>query len=132
MTPTAPTAALRIDRWLFYCRFYKTRVLASKAVSGGHVRVNGQRVVPGQKVHASDTIELTRDRLPYAMTVLSMPARRGPAREAQCCYADDEIVAARRAELSDELRRDRRQMATTTGRPDKHTQRLLRQRNRKQ
>jgi len=122
--------SLRIDRWLFYCRFYKTRVLATKAVSGGHVRVNDQQVAAGHKVRIHDEIRLTRDRLPYALTVLRLPARRGPASDAQRCYTEDNSVVRERAELVQSLQRDRRQMATTDGRPDKRTQRLLRDRNR--
>ena len=57
-------------------------------------------------------------------------ARRGPAAEARACYREDEATRERREELSASLRQDRRQMPRTPGRPDKHTRRLLRERNR--
>lgn len=122
--------SLRIDRWLYYARFYKTRTLATQAVSGGHVERNSEKASPGQKVIAGDVLEIVKNRLPYRITVLDLPARRGPAAEARACYEEDEAVVKIRSELSSELRRDRLQMPTTAGRPDKHTRRLLRQRNR--
>ena len=70
---------LRIDRWLFYSRFFKTRVLSTAAVSGGHVKINGERATPGGRVKPGDKIELVRDRLPYSLEVLEIPGRRGPA-----------------------------------------------------
>ena len=76
--------ALRIDRWLYYCRFYKTRSLATAAVSGGHVRVNGERTNPGARVRHGDRIELVRERLPYVLDVTAIPSRRGPAIRRSC------------------------------------------------
>lgn len=127
---TGNTDTLRIDRWLWFTRFYKTRTLAARAVSGGHVRVNGERARPGQKVAPGDTIDLVRDRLAWRLFVLGTPTRRGPASEARGYYREDEHIAERRAALAAELATDRRQMPRTRGRPDKHTRRLLRQRNR--
>jgi len=121
---------LRIDRWLFFARFFKTRVLASAAVSGGHVKLGGERAAPGTRVQPGDAIELVKDRLPYSFTVLTIPGRRGPAKEAAACYEDDPVVAQERAALREGIRQDRMLMPRTAGRPDKHTRRRLRQRNR--
>jgi len=52
MTP--PADSLRIDRWLFYCRFFKTRSLATAAVGGGHVRLNGERTTPGSRIKCGE------------------------------------------------------------------------------
>lgn len=123
-------ASLRIDRWLFFCRFYKKRVLASAAVNGGHAKLNGERPTSAAKVKVGDRIELIRDRLPYAFTVESIPFRRGPATEASSCYLEDEKVVKERADLAAALSRDRLSMPRTEGRPDKHTRRQLRSRNR--
>jgi ribosome-associated heat shock protein Hsp15 len=71
--------SLRVDRWLFYCRFFKTRGKATTAVTGGHVRLNGERTTAGSKVKRGDRIELVRDRLPYSLEVIDIPMRRGPA-----------------------------------------------------
>lgn len=117
--------ALRIDRWLYYCRFYKTRSLATAAVSGGHVRINGERTAPGARVRCGDRIELVRDRLPYVLDVKAIPARRGPAAEARQCYEEDPGIVLEREALVQALRQDRMLMPKTDGRPDKHTRRQL-------
>lgn len=122
--------SLRIDRWLWFTRFYKTRGLAAAAVTGGHVRINGERAKPGSKVSAGDRIELLRDQLPYVMTAATLPQRRGPAIEARRCYIDDDETAAVRQKIREEIRRDRNRMPRTDGRPDKHTRRRLRAYNR--
>lgn len=121
---------LRLDRWLWFTRFYKTRSAASAAVQGGHVRLNGERARTSSKVQVGDIIQLVRQQLSYELTVEDMPVRRGPAPEAQACYNEsEESIAARASHLAD-LRSDRLQMATTPGKPDKHTRRQLRNRNR--
>lgn len=117
---------LRIDRWLWLARFYKTRRLATAAVSAGHVRLNRERAKPASKVRANDRIEVMRDKLRYDLTVLSIPKRRGPAKEAAECFLEDEKSLSKRRELIDGLRQDRRLMPRTDGRPDKRTQRKLR------
>jgi ribosome-associated heat shock protein Hsp15 len=117
--------ALRIDRWLYCCRFYKSRSLATKAVAGGHVRINGERATPGARVKCGDRVELVRNRLPYIMDVTAIPARRGPATEARDCYEEDPGTRLEREALVRTLRQDRMLMPKTEGRPDKHTRRQL-------
>lgn len=121
---------LRIDKWLYYTRFYKTRGLAARAVGGGHVRVNGARAKASTGIREGDVIELIRDQLPYRMTAGPLPTRRGPAREAQRCYTEDPEVANERLDLAAGRRMDRLLMPRTEGRPDKHTRRKLRARRR--
>ena len=121
---------LRIDRWLFFCRFFKTRSKATAAVTGGHVRLNGERAAPGVRVQVGDRIELVRDRLPYSMEVTAIPSRRGPAPEARACYVEDEAVVKERELKTAALRQDRMLMPRTEGRPDKRTRRKLRDRGR--
>lgn len=123
--------SLRIDRWLFYCRFFKTRGRATTAVTGGHVRLNGERTSAGSRVKIGDQVDLVRERLPYSLEVTGIPARRGPATEARACYVEDEETVAEREQLSTALRQDRMLMPKTEGRPDKHTRRKLRDRNRR-
>ncbi|MDX1500042.1 MAG: RNA-binding S4 domain-containing protein [Woeseiaceae bacterium] len=120
-----PPAALRIDRWLYCCRFFKTRSQATAAVAGGHVRLNGERASPGARVTAGDRIDLVKDRLPYALDVTGIPARRGPAAEARACYAENEATAKEREARIAALRQDRLSMPRTDGRPDKRTRRRL-------
>ena len=122
--------SLRIDRWLFFCRFFKTRGKATAAVTGGHVRLNGERAAPGVRVQVGDKIELVRDRLPYSMEVTAIPSRRGPAPEARACFAEDEEIVKKRELKTAALRQDRMLMPRTSGRPDKRTRRKLRDRGR--
>ncbi len=122
--------SLRIDRWLFFCRFFKTRVLASGAVSGGHVKLNRARATPGARVKSGDHIELIKERLPYSLEILEVPARRGPAAEARRCYREDDKTVQQREALAATLKQDRMLMPKTDGRPDKHTRRKLRSHNR--
>ena len=122
--------SLRIDRWLFFTRFYKTRSLAAKAVTGGHVRLNGERARRSSQVRVGDRIELTREQLRWVMTVRELPVRRGPATEARRCYEEDPESVIARDQARDGLRIDRLAMPRTAGRPDKHTRRKLRDRNR--
>jgi len=129
-SPPSGSESLRIDRWLFYSRFFKTRVLSTAAVSGGHVKINGERATPGGRVKPGDKIDLVRDRLPYSLEVLEIPVRRGPAAEARGCYVEDAETIRQREVQSASLRQDRMLMPKTDGRPDKHTRRKLRDRNR--
>lgn len=122
--------SLRIDRWLFFCRFFKTRSKATAAVTGGHVRINGERAAPGARVQVGDRIELVRDRLPWSLDVTAIPSRRGPAPEARACYEEDEAVMQEREAKSAALKQDRMLMPRTAGRPDKRTRRKLRDRHR--
>ena len=122
--------SLRLDRWLWFTRFYKTRSAASAAVQGGHVRVNGEPAKTSLRVRVGDRVRLVRQQLTWEFTVLDLPPRRGPAREAQACYEETADSVARREQTVSELRRDRLQMPMTHGKPDKHTRRKLRDRNR--
>ncbi|MEL7186289.1 MAG: RNA-binding S4 domain-containing protein [Pseudomonadota bacterium] len=122
--------SLRIDRWLYYSRFYKTRGRATAAVSGGHVKINDDRATPGSRVKRGDRIDLVREQLSYSLEVLQIPARRGPAAEARTCYREDEETVRERERHIAALKQDRMLTPRTDGRPDKHTRRKLRERNR--
>ncbi len=123
-------AKLRIDKWLWFARFFKTRVLATKAVAGGHVKINGVRARPSANISAGDVIELVRDQLPYRLVAGELPTRRGPAAEARVCYLENDESVARRQAILSGIRTDRLQMPRTDGKPDKHTRRKLRARRR--
>lgn len=122
--------SLRLDRWLWFTRFYKTRTAASTAVQGGHVRVNNEPARTATRVQVDDEVRLVRQQLTWELTVRKIPVRRGPAREARACYEESEESVTRREQTVAELKRDRLQMPMTRGKPDKHTRRKLRDRNR--
>jgi ribosome-associated heat shock protein Hsp15 len=114
---------LRIDKWLWFARFFKSRSQATDAVSGGLVHVNGERAKPSRVVQVNDRLQITRDELRFDVVIRGMPQRRGPAAEAQAHYVETpESIAAR------EQRRENSRLAPPApdGRPDKHDRRALR------
>jgi ribosome-associated heat shock protein Hsp15 len=116
-------AGLRIDKWLWCARFFKSRSQATAAVAGGRVHVNGERAKPSRAVRVDDRVEITRDELRFEVVVRSLPVRRGPAPEARTHYVETEASIAAR-----EQQRERSRLAppAPSGRPDKHARRLLR------
>jgi len=116
-------ASLRIDRWLWFSRFFKSRSQATTAVAGGLVHVNGERTKPSRVVQINDRLTITREETRFEVIVTGLPSRRGPASEARQHYAETEASIAAR-----ETRRQHAQMAPPApdGRPDKHARRILR------
>jgi len=117
---------VRIDKWLWAARFYKTRSLAAQAVNGGHVQLNGARTKPARALQAGDRLHITKAGYEYDITVRLLSQRRGPAREAQTLYEEsEESIRARET-----LREQRRLMAVSAPRPgrrpDKKARRQLR------
>ncbi len=86
---SADAAAIRLDKWLFYARFFKTRSLAAKVISAGGVRVNGARLSkPSASVRAGDTLAFPQGRRVRVVLVVATGERRGPASEAATLYED--------------------------------------------
>lgn len=116
---------MRIDKWLWAARFFKTRGAATEAVLGGHVRVGGQRVKPAKEVLVGDTVEISRGELRWAVVVVALGDRRGPASVAATLYEESpESVEAR------ETTRLQRRLAKPPGadlgqRPTKQARRRL-------
>ena len=80
---------LRLDKWLWQARFFRSRTLAAELVAGGHLRLNGQRVTkPGATVGAGDTLTFAQGDRIRLIRVLDIALRRGPATEAQMLYLD--------------------------------------------
>ena len=123
--PEESTERHRLDRWLWFTRFFKTRSLATHAISLGRVTLNGARVKPAHVVQIGDRVAITLDRATRDVLVRDLPLRRGPAPEAQACYAESAESVARR-----ETAREARRLAEishprTLGRPDKRERRQL-------
>jgi ribosome-associated heat shock protein Hsp15 len=123
---SASGGRLRIDRWLWCTRFYKTRSVAAEAVRAGRVRLNGNRVKPAHDVKIGDVLAIDRHEDPERdITIAAIPARRGPASEAAACYVES-AESLERARLAAERRALRPAFAPPTeGRPFKRTRRLL-------
>ncbi|AWD23099.1 RNA-binding S4 domain-containing protein [Fuscovulum blasticum] len=85
---------LRLDKWLWQARFFKSRTLAAEAISAGHVRVNGSRITrPGRDVTPGDTLTFAAGGRIRVVCILALGARRGPASEAQALFLDLEAGA---------------------------------------
>jgi ribosome-associated heat shock protein Hsp15 len=115
-------ASLRVDKWLWCARFYKSRGLAQEAVEGGHVQVNGERVKASRLIRVGDRLRITRERERFEVDVTGIPGRRGPAPEARGHYAETPESEAARATAREF---DRLAAVTPSARPDKRERRDL-------
>jgi ribosome-associated heat shock protein Hsp15 len=118
--------SLRIDRWLWCTRLFKSRSLAAEAVSGGKVHINGGRVKPAHGVRVGDRVAITRPGFVFECEVRQLPDRRGSAPLAQACYAETEQARAAREKFSEQSRLAAAFAPHTDARPDKHARRELR------
>jgi ribosome-associated heat shock protein Hsp15 len=116
---------VRIDKWLWAARFFKTRGLATEAVLGGRVHVNGERVKPSKPVRAGDTVEVTIGTVRRAVAVLEVAERRGPASVAATMYDETAESLAAREQHALERRLARPPGADLGGRPTKQARRRL-------
>ena len=123
MRESIAAADLRLDKWLWFARFFKSRSQATDAVNGGLVHVNGERAKPARAVRLGDTLTITRGEAQFEVVVEALLARRGPASEAQRAYRETDASIAQR-----ERRREQQRHAPPApfGRPDKHERRALR------
>jgi ribosome-associated heat shock protein Hsp15 len=115
----------RLDKWLWCARFYKTRSLATAAISGGKVHLNAERVKPAHRVRVGDRLSLSIDGVVAEFEILGMPARRGPALEARTHYRETAASAARREQLREQQRLAQISRPRPDSRPDKRERRRL-------
>lgn len=116
---------VRIDKWLWAARFYKTRGAATEAVLGGRVHVNGARVKPSKEVHAGDVVEATIGTARWTVEVAGVSDKRGPASVAATLYEETPESAAAREQQRLERRIARPLGADLGGRPTKQARRRL-------
>jgi ribosome-associated heat shock protein Hsp15 len=120
---SAGEGTLRVDKWLWAARFFKTRGLAAEAVDAGRVSVNGERAKPSKIVKPGDALVIRRPPYEHAVTVLGVSDRRGPAAEAQKLYAETAESRARRETVAVELKA--MPPPVFKGRPSKKDRRTL-------
>ena len=125
MNDDSPADRDRIDRWLWYTRFFKTRSVAAQAVSGGKVHLNGDRVKSAHAVRVGDLIAIKMDGVLAEFEVLGLPARRGPAAEAQANYREQGGSVERRAKHQEAQRLANLSRPRPDTRPDKRDRRRL-------
>jgi len=115
----------RLDKWLWHARFYKTRSLATAAVTGGKAKLDGERVKPAHLVRVGDRLTLTLGQQLLDVDVLAIPVRRGSATEAQACYAQTPESLRRNAVLREQQRLAALSRPRPDTRPDKRERRQL-------
>lgn len=124
MTP--PLDRIRLDKWLWAARFFKTRGLATEAVEGGRARVNDARAKPSKEIRAGDRLRVHIGEYEWELTVLALAERRGPAEVARTLYRESDASQRRRAEQAAERRLAASPAAELRGRPTKKAGRQIR------
>jgi ribosome-associated heat shock protein Hsp15 len=125
MDETAVNETVRIDKWLWAARFFKTRGLATEAVAGGKVEVNGDRAKPSRIVRVGDTISVRRGLYEWTIVVKDLARLRGPASQARQLYEETEKSARKRGAAIAQLKLERPPDFDTPGRPSKKDRRAI-------
>lgn len=122
--PSSPNDKLRLDKWLWVARFYKTRSLSAEEIGKGRVSVNGQIAKPSREVHAGDTIELRQGSVLRTLIVKAVSTQRGSATIAQALFEETpESIEQRRKQAAE--RHAEPALAIAQGRPTKRDRRQL-------
>ena len=116
---------MRVDKWLWCARFFKTRALAVEAIETGRVHVNGERAKPAKDVKPGDEVSIRRPPYEHVIVVRGVSERRGPAPEAQQLYEEKPESRAKREALASELKAN--PPPVTKGRPTKKARRTYEQ-----
>ncbi len=116
---------LRVDKWLWAARFFKTRGLAAKAVDGGRVRVNGEGAKPSRILKTGDELVVRVGELEWVVEVKALSRQRGPAAQAALLYAEREDSRARREAAIEQRKVAPHPAAGVKGRPTKKDRRLI-------
>jgi len=116
---------VRLDRWLWAARFFKTRSLAATAIDGGKVQVNGVRVKRAAQIGAGDEVRIRKPPYEFVLEVLRASEHRGPAAEAQQLYRETDGSVRARETLREQLRLQPQVSFEGKGRPTKKDRRDL-------
>lgn len=115
----------RIDKWLWHVRLFKTRSLAAAAVTGGKVKLEGDRVKPAHALRIGQNLTVSLGDRVIDLAVLALPTRRGSATQAQVCYAESAASIERNARLREQQRLAALLRPQNDQRPDKRERRQL-------
>jgi ribosome-associated heat shock protein Hsp15 len=116
---------VRLDKWLWAARFYKTRSLAQRAIAAGRVKLNDDRVKPAHEVKAGDSVFLSKETVSWSVQVRGLSEKRGPAEQARKLYEETEASMAERERRADLRRFGAEPAAAIKGRPTKRDRRRL-------
>jgi len=118
---------VRIDKWLWAARFFKTRSLAAKAVSAGHITLNGHKIKPAKIVQVGNVLVIRQGFVEVTLSVLALSEQRGPAAVACALYQETEASVIKRAQVQAERKAMSLQGNRPEQRPGKHERRKIRQ-----
>ena len=118
-------SSVRLDKWLWAARFFKTRSVAREAVSGGKVHLNGNRAKPGRSLNVGDVLQIQRGDDLYTIAIVELGIRRGPAAVAQTLYEETDESRLKREQLVEQRKLEHDQHARRERRPDKRQRRRL-------
>lgn len=116
---------MRLDKWLWAARFFKTRGMARAAIEGGRVRMGGERVKPAKEISPGSRIEVGTGATTCEIVVVRLGERRGPAHEAQLLYEETPESRERRAQVAERVRLAPEPTRHLRGRPTKRDRRQL-------
>jgi ribosome-associated heat shock protein Hsp15 len=118
---------LRLDKWLWAARFFKTRQLAADAVSGGKVHVNGQRCKPSKEIKVGTTLLISKDHTHWEITVAALNEHRRPAVEAVLLYEESAESTVKRQQQAQQQREQRAflDFSPAAHKPNKKERRLI-------
>jgi ribosome-associated heat shock protein Hsp15 len=117
--------SIRLDKWLWAARFFKTRQRAVEAINGGKVHLNGQRTKPGKEVRAGTHLRIHKGSLEWDIEVVAIAKQRRPASEAVLLYAESEESKARRHQQVEQQRLQKAAAPRQPGRPTKRDRRMI-------
>lgn len=120
-----PLDKMRLDKWLWAARFFKTRSLATQAIDNGRVKLNGDRVKPAREVKPGDRLEVHLGEVDWTLTVRGLSMQRGPAPVAQALYEEDPASLVRRQQQVSDRKLAARPEAAIKGRPTKRDRRQI-------
>jgi ribosome-associated heat shock protein Hsp15 len=116
---------VRLDKWLWAARFFKTRSLAQQAIAAGRVKLNETRVKPSHELKVNDALAVRVGELEWQVVVRALSDKRGPAEQARKLYEESEASRAERARRQDLRRWGAEPASTLKGRPTKRDRRLM-------
>lgn len=120
-----PDNRVRVDKWLWAARFYKTRALAAEAVDGGKVQVHGERAKRAKLLQLGDEVRIRQGTFEYRLTVRGLSERRGPATVAVTLYEEDAASREARERMAAQLAAMPAPFQVEKGRPTKKDRRKL-------